>query len=697
MSSTPQAPVDPSTPASVSEKSPTEADDPGVLARAGEIFSERFTEHCKITDHRFCWLLLFEWLGGTVILIFLSAGQQGTAGFLIRHILQGALAASIPAIAAWQAPGQVRTRHLIAVGQMLLVALAISLSEGTGGTPLFLLASLAFLSVYRDWKVLATATVTAIVCQGYIVWSTPEATSENLWESINYFGWMLFADTFLFFSIDSAVSEIQRAAAEQSRLEWKTAGLTSQKEDSDAILAHVPHGLFLLNRDFKIGGLYSKSLEHILATSDLEHRDFLQLIRRSIPDQVHRQVREYLKQMFDPNRKDIQTSKSNPMAEIEFAEAAPVGGVYSKHLQFDFQRVVSGEEITHLLVSVNDVAERVRLNQNLRNAERKQQRQLELLTGILHVEPDSLREFISSSLRSLRDMTAALRDVDFADNAPDTKSPHGTLETLIELIRPISANAELLHLPYFQSKCSQIEEKIAGLRNSTTLAANDFLPVAIAQSELSTAFEDTEYLLEKLAGLRRTSSEPSGGDSITMLRSIAAKVQMMAADFGKDVVFSCKEFEHIDVPAKYRELFQDIVVQLSHNSLAYGIEGMDERENRNKSRTGTVQLLPATDTSGTFEFIVRDDGRGLSPLRLQNRAVEMGIVSLEQVSSWEPGQLAALIFEPGFHTLEEEARSGTGGIGMPLVKTRVVDESGGEIRINSTPGQFCEFHVILPA
>ena len=36
-------------------------------------------------------------------------------------------------------------------------------------------------------------------------------------------------------------------------------------------------------------------------------------------------------------------------------------------------------------------------------------------------------------------------------------------------------------------------------------------------------------------------------------------------------------------------------------------------------------------------------------------------------------------------------------MGMNIIKQRVVDESGGEIGLNSEVGNFCEFTFVLPA
>ena len=52
---------------------------------------------------------------------------------------------------------------------------------------------------------------------------------------------------------------------------------------------------------------------------------------------------------------------------------------------------------------------------------------------------------------------------------------------------------------------------------------------------------------------------------------------------------------------------------------------------------------------------------------------------------------------PGFSTSDTPTPDAGRGMGMNVVKDRVVDECGGEIAVSSEPGQYCEFEFSLPA
>src|SRR6185295_522015 len=78
-------------------------------------------------------------------------------------IVVGGLVCALPAYLAWAAPGRPLTRHVVAIGQMAIGALLIHITGGRIETHFHVFGSLAFLSAYRDPKVLATATIVVLV------------------------------------------------------------------------------------------------------------------------------------------------------------------------------------------------------------------------------------------------------------------------------------------------------------------------------------------------------------------------------------------------------------------------------------------------------------------------------------------------------------------------------------------------------
>lgn len=78
-------------------------------------------------------------------------------------IVLGGGIVSVPVAMTILKPATAMSRHAVAIGQMLMSVLLIHLSGGRIEFHFHVFVSLAFLSLYRDWKVLITASVVVAV------------------------------------------------------------------------------------------------------------------------------------------------------------------------------------------------------------------------------------------------------------------------------------------------------------------------------------------------------------------------------------------------------------------------------------------------------------------------------------------------------------------------------------------------------
>ena len=120
------------------------------------------------TDKMFGGLMIAQWIFGIGCAVFLSPyAWNGNISSVHPHIwvalLMGGLLTFVSLTFVSMHPGQVITRHVIAVSQMLMSALLIHLTGGRIETHFHVFGSLAFLAFYCDWKVLITGTVVVVV------------------------------------------------------------------------------------------------------------------------------------------------------------------------------------------------------------------------------------------------------------------------------------------------------------------------------------------------------------------------------------------------------------------------------------------------------------------------------------------------------------------------------------------------------
>ena len=150
--------------------------------------------------------------------------------------------------------------------------------------------------------------------------------------------------------------------------------------------------------------------------------------------------------------------------------------------------------------------------------------------------------------------------------------------------------------------------------------------------------------------------------------------------------------ESIEVDKTVIEKIGDPLVHLVRNSLDHGIESPEERVAAGKAETGTV-FLSASHRGGNIVIEIRDDGRGLPRDRILNKAIERGLVKPDE--NLTDKEVYDLIFQPGFSTAEQVSDVSGRGVGMDVAR-RNINELGGAIEIESTPGHGSAIIVRLP-
>jgi two-component system, chemotaxis family, sensor kinase CheA len=138
----------------------------------------------------------------------------------------------------------------------------------------------------------------------------------------------------------------------------------------------------------------------------------------------------------------------------------------------------------------------------------------------------------------------------------------------------------------------------------------------------------------------------------------------------------------------------DPLVHLLRNALDHGLESTEERIVSKKPEEGKI-ILKAYH-SGNHVFIeVIDDGKGIDREKVLNKAIERGVVSVEESHSLSDTQVYSLLFSSGFSTADKISDISGRGVGLDVVKTKI-ESLGGVISVDSTLGQGSVFRIQLP-
>jgi len=196
--------------------------------RALELFSEMQDAVIKHTDSIFGRLMMLQWLAAIITAVVISprtwAGTQSNIHVhVIAAVFLGGFITALPVFMALRHPGRVLTRQTVAIGQMLMSALLIHLTEGRIETHFHVFGSLAILAFYRDWRVLISASLVVyvdhLVRGAFWPQSVYGVLHASIWRSLEHAWWVGFEVTFLIISIRNSLRETLNVAVRQAKLE----------------------------------------------------------------------------------------------------------------------------------------------------------------------------------------------------------------------------------------------------------------------------------------------------------------------------------------------------------------------------------------------------------------------------------------------------------------------------------------------
>jgi two-component system chemotaxis sensor kinase CheA len=175
-----------------------------------------------------------------------------------------------------------------------------------------------------------------------------------------------------------------------------------------------------------------------------------------------------------------------------------------------------------------------------------------------------------------------------------------------------------------------------------------------------------------------------------LFRRFQRMVHDLAASSGKKIQLITAGAD-AELDKVMAERLREPLLHLIRNAIDHGIEQPLERLAAGKPAVGTIRMN-AFQEAGSIVIDIRDDGHGISREQVLRRAVERGLIRPLDVVDRDP---LALIFEPGFSTVQEPTLLSGRGVGMDVVK-RTIEELRGKIEVTSVDGQGTCFQLRLP-
>jgi two-component system, chemotaxis family, sensor kinase CheA len=142
------------------------------------------------------------------------------------------------------------------------------------------------------------------------------------------------------------------------------------------------------------------------------------------------------------------------------------------------------------------------------------------------------------------------------------------------------------------------------------------------------------------------------------------------------------------------EEINDPLVHLVRNSIDHGVEQPEERIKNQKPPQGKI-ILSAEHEGNNIIITIEDDGKGIDPEKIVEKAIEKNLISRERAKELSKQDIFGLIFLPGFSTAEKVTNISGRGVGMDVVKTNIT-KLRGVIGIESEKGLGTKIILKLP-
>jgi chemotaxis protein histidine kinase CheA len=384
-------------------------------------------------------------------------------------------------------------------------------------------------------------------------------------------------------------------------------------------------------------------------------------------DEFPQQAQATLQQVLDlANRIDRGESLEGATARVA-PPAAPGGGTPSggtpparpaaaaapgNALRVSVERI---DELFRLAgeVSVHSAALEARIQQLT-------DRSRELLAQNLRVQKRLFELETLVDVRALTMMRARTRRGEEQAFDPLEMDQYSELHSTAHALAEEAADARVL--------AQRLEEGIAGLESVHT--RHDRLAKDLQHLVIGTRMTDAGVLESRLQRNVRTTCQATGK---------LAQLAIAGADTQIDS----------DVLSRLTEP----LLHLLRNAVDHGIEAPEERRAAGKDETGRIELSFARQGQQVVMRLA-DDGRGLDLAAIRRRAVERGLISVDD--ELEDAEAARLVLLPGFTTRDSVSEVSGRGIGLDVVREWATS-LGGSVNIETVPGRGCTMELRFAA
>lgn len=479
------------------------------------------------------------------------------------------------------------------------------------------------------------------------------------------------------------------------------------KEISD-ILDSIEQGIFTVNTDLSINPQHSSKAEDIYDISDFETAKLNTLLHAD--DAKLQEFDKWLALVSQP-RKLKRWAKYSELCPVH--EFAKVVNGEERTIELEYRPIIENEELQKLMVLSKDVTEERKVKAALEKTKRDQQLTLERVIGLINNDQGSLATFFEGYNKAVED----LKGIDLNSLSKDK------IDDLFRQVHTVKGNAGSFGFQEVTRVAGIAEDFLEDAKTIENFTDEHKEQLQDAVNLMVLELEDINAMKAKLFSDNDDMMSVSRGQFQQLLASIQDGLVKDVDDIFKRLVqldFNpfqslCKKYSNIvksyqdmgekdvsDLEIKtpdtliHRDMmnkFDMALVHLVRNSLDHGLESNEDRESAGKDK-GKVSLSLLTE-NGHIQLIVEDNGKGINPSIIAEKALEKKVITNEEFENLSDAEKVNLIFHAGFSSKDEVSELSGRGVGMDAVKSSI-EEFGGTVNIETEVGKGTKIILTIP-
>ncbi len=511
--------------------------------------------------------------------------------------------------------------------------------------------------------------------------------------------------------------ETQEALAQSSR---EAAAEREQRALLERILNTLVDAVFMVDKDFVIQPLFSKSCERIFQLDDLNGVDANHLLFGEF-DESHDAFQLHLAAMSTAFGEEEFAWYFNDHVFMENVEYRPPGADPSgppRLFQLRYAPLLDDAGLIYrVLFIVSDITELRALRTAAEVANRR--------ASIVIALSEGDRQVREMFFRSETDRIEQIRAIYGAAATAGSLSDKDRI-LLMRALHTIKGNSKLLkfeelseHAHVTEYAVLEAESDLAKIGEHLDALQKHFNSIVDVKQQIAGSSEDdattaTLELLsdmlgnfenqgpvEMLADARSLLSGALRAENVSLLRTLSPLESMshhLAERLEKTIAFHGIPSTRNDVymPSAVAQSVLDAMTHGIRNALDHGIESSSERESAGKDPMGAVSMsLSYDNATKCLQIAVDDDGKGINLEILARRGRERGLITEDADIS--PNEIRQLVFAPGFSTRELATDISGRGVGLDAARERL-REVGGDVTLQDNPkGSGSRFSVLIPS